>query len=76
METIFLLLKHLMQYVVDGNKAFGQASLRRMNKLVRRTRAVAQRVKILHAQNMRVALSEPFKGKFVQCFDEDLQEWT
>ena len=75
-EAVFLLLTHLMRYVVDGNKAFGQASLRRTDELVERFRAVAQGVRNFHAQNTRVALLESFRGKFVQCSNKDLQEWT
>ena len=73
MEAVFLLFTRLMQYVVDDNKAFGQASLRRTNNLVERFLAVAQGVRTFHAQNTRVALSEPFKGNFVKCFNKDLQ---
>ena len=65
-----------MKYVVDGNKAFGQASLRRTNRLVERFRVVAQGVRTFHAQNTQVVLPEQFKGKFVQCFNKDLQEWS
>ena len=76
MKAVDILLTHLMQYVIDGNKAFGQASLRRTNKLVEHFRVVVQGVKIFHAQNTRVVLSEPFEGKFVQWFNKDLQECT
>ena len=69
MEAVYILLTRLMQYVVDGNEAFGQASPRRTNKLVQLFRAVAQRVKIFHADNTRVALSEPFKGKVSLVFE-------
>ena len=68
MEAIFLLITHLMQYVVDGNKAFGRALLRRMNKLVERFRAVAQGVRTFQPQNTRVASPKPFKGKSVHFF--------
>ena len=75
-EAVFLLLTHLMRYVLDGNIAFGQASLRRTDKLVERFRAVVHGVRTFYAQNTRVALSEPFRGKPIQCFNKDLQEWT
>ena len=64
-EAVLLLPTHLMRYVVDGNKAFGQASLRRTDKMVEGFRAVAQEVKTFHAQTTRVALSETFRRKFV-----------
>ena len=75
-ETVFLLLTRLMRYVVNGRKAFGQALLRRTDKLVELLRAVAQGVRSFHVKNTRVALSEPLWGKFVHCFIKDLQEWT
>ena len=61
--AVFLFMTHLMQYVVDGGKAFGLASLRRTNYLVERFRVVAQGVRTFHAQNTQVALSGQSKGR-------------
>ena len=41
-QAVFLSLTHLMRYVVDGNKTFGRASLRRTYNLLEQFRAVAQ----------------------------------
>ena len=74
-EALFLLLVHLMQYMVK-TKNFGRASLRRTSKLVERIRLVAQGVRTFHAQNAQMAASAQFEVKFVQGFNEDTQQWT
>ena len=48
-EAVFLLLTHLVQYVVGGNEAFGQASLRRRSQMFECFRVVAQGVRTFHA---------------------------
>ena len=41
-----------------------------------RFRVVAEHILTFHAQNARVAASRLLQLKFVQCFNEDLQEWA
>ena len=76
MEALLLLRVHLMQYVVDKTKDFGRPSLRRTSKLVERFRVVAQGVMTFNAQNAQVAASAHVEAKFVQCFNEGMQQWT
>ena len=44
-EEVLLLFTNHTQYVVDGNKAFGQAPLSRTNKPVQRSREAPQGVR-------------------------------
>ena len=63
-EALFLLLVHLMQYMVK-TKNFGRASLRRTSQLVESFGVVEQGVRAYRAQNAHVSASAQFNKNFV-----------
>ena len=66
LEALFLLLVHLVTYLVDGPVDVGRASLRRTSNVVERFRVVAQGLRTFHVQNAQVSASAQFRVKFVQ----------
>ena len=63
--ALFLMLFHLITYMVDETTDFGRASLRRTSQLVESFGVVEQGVRAYRAQNAHVSASAQFNKNFV-----------